>query len=106
LILVDYPQQQRLKIWAEASIAETSGNPLLREQLQIAGYADRIERLVVLSKCRRSTGTARVKSRPAIPRRRSTRWRMEGGVMTIEVHITSTGNAFPVIPLNDEQTLA
>ncbi len=48
LILMDYPNQQRLKIWAEASIAEAADDPMLREQLEVAGYAGQIERLVVL----------------------------------------------------------
>lgn len=48
LILMDYPQQQRLKIWAEVSIAESSDNPVLREQLEVAVYAGQIERLVLL----------------------------------------------------------
>ena len=48
LILMDYPNQQRLKIWAEATIAEAADDPMLREQLEVAGYAGQIERLVVL----------------------------------------------------------
>ncbi len=48
LIVMDYPQRRRLKIWAEASIAEAAGNPGLREQLEVAGYPGQIERLVLL----------------------------------------------------------
>ena len=48
LILMDYPNRQRLKIWAEASIAEATDDPERLEQLEVAGYAGQIERLVVL----------------------------------------------------------
>jgi predicted pyridoxine 5'-phosphate oxidase superfamily flavin-nucleotide-binding protein len=48
LILMDYPNQQRLKIWAEATIPESADDPKLREQLEVAGYVGQIERLVVL----------------------------------------------------------
>jgi predicted pyridoxine 5'-phosphate oxidase superfamily flavin-nucleotide-binding protein len=48
LILMDYPNQQRLKIWAEASIVEADGNPALRELLQIPDYPGQVERLVTL----------------------------------------------------------
>ena len=48
LILMDYPNQKRLKIWAEASIAEAADNPKLLEKLEVARYTGQIERLVVL----------------------------------------------------------
>ena len=48
LILMDYPQQQRLKIWAKTSIIEAGDNPVLREKLEVAGYAGQVERLVIL----------------------------------------------------------
>ena len=48
LILMDCPNRQRLKIWAEASIAEATDDPERLEQLEVAGYAGQIERLVVL----------------------------------------------------------
>ena len=48
LILMDYPQRQRLKIWAEASIMEAADDPKLHEQLEVTGYAGQIERLVKL----------------------------------------------------------
>jgi predicted pyridoxine 5'-phosphate oxidase superfamily flavin-nucleotide-binding protein len=48
LILMDYPNRQRLKIWAEASIVEAADDPTLHLQLEVAGYAGQIERLVVL----------------------------------------------------------
>ena len=48
LILMDYPNQQRLKIWAEASIVEADDDPVLRELLETPGYPGQIERLVKL----------------------------------------------------------
>ncbi|MCP3869284.1 MAG: pyridoxamine 5'-phosphate oxidase [Gammaproteobacteria bacterium] len=48
LILMDYPNQQRLKIWAETTIVEAVDDPLLRDRLEVAGYPGQIERLVVL----------------------------------------------------------
>jgi len=48
LILMDYPNRQRLKIWAEASIAEAADDPQLLEQLEVTGYTGQIERLVIL----------------------------------------------------------
>jgi predicted pyridoxine 5'-phosphate oxidase superfamily flavin-nucleotide-binding protein len=48
LILMDYPNQQRLKIWAEASIVEGDDNPALRELLEVPDYPGQIERLVTL----------------------------------------------------------
>ena len=48
LILMDYPNRQRLKIWAEASIEEAADDLQLLEQLEVTGYTGQIERLVVL----------------------------------------------------------
>ena len=48
LILMDYPNRQRLKLWAEASIVESADDPKLTEQLEVKGYAGQIERLVRL----------------------------------------------------------
>lgn len=48
LILMDYPNQQRLKIWAEASIIEAQEDQALRERLEVADYPGQIERLVTL----------------------------------------------------------
>lgn len=48
LILMDYPNQQRLKLWTEVSIIEANDDPNLLEQLKVAGYSGHIERLVVL----------------------------------------------------------
>ena len=49
LILVDYPSQQRLKIWAESSITEAEESVELFQQLAIPEYDARIERLVMLT---------------------------------------------------------
>ena len=49
LILVDYPSQQRLKIWAESSITEAEDNAELYQQLAMPKYEARIERLVILT---------------------------------------------------------
>ncbi|MBL3529501.1 MAG: pyridoxamine 5'-phosphate oxidase family protein [gamma proteobacterium endosymbiont of Lamellibrachia anaximandri] len=48
LILMDYPNQQRLKIWAEATIDEADDHPEVLEQLKIPAYEGHIERLVTL----------------------------------------------------------
>ena len=49
LILVDYPTQQRLKIWAETSIIEAKENEKLAAQLTMPDYKARIERMVILT---------------------------------------------------------
>jgi predicted pyridoxine 5'-phosphate oxidase superfamily flavin-nucleotide-binding protein len=48
LILMDYPNRQRLKVWAEASIDEADDRPELLEQLRVPAYEGPIERLVTL----------------------------------------------------------
>ncbi|MCG7984356.1 MAG: pyridoxamine 5'-phosphate oxidase family protein [Candidatus Thiodiazotropha lotti] len=48
LILLDYPNRQRLKIWAEASILEVDEDPDLRKQLENPDYKGQTERLVTL----------------------------------------------------------
>ena len=48
IIMMDYPAQQRLKIWAETSIFEAGENPKLEEQLKESNYKARIERIVKL----------------------------------------------------------
>ena len=48
LILMDYPNQQRLKIWAEASIIEAEEDQSLRELLETPDYTGQVERLVTL----------------------------------------------------------
>jgi len=47
LILMDYPNRQRLKVWAEASVIEADSDPVLLEKLRVTGYPGRIERLVL-----------------------------------------------------------
>ena len=49
LILVDYPTQQRLKLWAESNIIEAKENEALAAQLTMPDYKARIERLVILT---------------------------------------------------------
>lgn len=48
LILMDYPNQQRLKIWAETTIVEADQDPALRKRLEAPDYPGQIERLVIL----------------------------------------------------------
>jgi len=48
LILMDYPQQQRLKIWAEGTVVDAGADEALLEQLRVPGYKARIERLMLL----------------------------------------------------------
>lgn len=49
LILMDYPSQQRLKIWADVKIIEAEQDPELMQRLEITDYKARIERLVMLT---------------------------------------------------------
>ena len=49
LILMDYPSQQRLKIWVEATIIEAEQDIELAQHLTMPDYDARIERLVILS---------------------------------------------------------
>lgn len=49
LILVDYPSQQPLKLWAETSIIEAKENEALAAQLTMPDYKARNERLVILT---------------------------------------------------------
>ncbi len=49
LILMDYPSQQRLKIWAETSIIEAQQDEALARQLAMPVYQARIERLVLFT---------------------------------------------------------
>ena len=46
LFLIDYPTQQRLKIWATAKISEIKEAPELFEKLSIPDYDAVIERLI------------------------------------------------------------
>lgn len=47
-MLMDYPSQQRLKIWVEANIIDGEQDVELAQQLTMPDYEARIERLVVL----------------------------------------------------------
>ena len=48
LILMDYPNQRRLKILARAEIKDARDTPELAEKLQMPDYKARIERAVIL----------------------------------------------------------
>lgn len=48
LILLDYPTQQRLKIWAEAEIRDASDELDLVKQLTQANYKAHVERVILL----------------------------------------------------------
>lgn len=47
LILLDYPTKTRLKIWAETEILDPEEHPELRDQLVLADYEAKVERLVI-----------------------------------------------------------
>jgi len=49
LILKDYPNKQRLKIWARANIVHEDENPELLRQLEDRNYRASIERAVILT---------------------------------------------------------
>lgn len=49
LILMDYPSQQRLKVWVDVKIIEAEQNTELMQQLEMIDYKARIERLVILT---------------------------------------------------------
>ncbi len=49
LILMDYPNRRRLKIWGRAKLVENQDNPDLLAKLQIEGYRGLPERAVVIS---------------------------------------------------------
>lgn len=48
LILMDYPERQRLKVWARASFVEADSDPDLLHALRAPDYPGDIERLVTL----------------------------------------------------------
>jgi len=48
LILMDYPNRQRLKVWAETAIIEAEQDVELARRLEMPDYEARIERLVIL----------------------------------------------------------
>lgn len=47
LFLMDYPSQQRLKIWAESEVIDAGQDAELRKTLEVAGYEAHIERLII-----------------------------------------------------------
>ncbi len=49
LILMDYPNRRRLKIWGRARLVDKNGDPDLVASLQIAGYRGLPERAVVIT---------------------------------------------------------
>lgn len=48
LILMDYPHQTRLKIFAEVEIVDVSDNPALAESLTVQDYQAKVERAMIL----------------------------------------------------------
>jgi len=46
LFLIDYPRQERLKIWAEGTVQDAEEDPELLEKLRPEGYKAVIERLI------------------------------------------------------------
>ena len=49
LFLMNYPNRQRLKLFAEAEIADLNDNPVLYRQLQLDNYSFKPERMLVLT---------------------------------------------------------
>lgn len=49
LILMDYAEQRRLKIWTEVTIVEAKEDAALQRQLAMPDYQARVERLVMLN---------------------------------------------------------
>lgn len=49
LILMDYPNRRRLKVWGNAKLVGASKNPELIKQLQDLSYRGRVERAVVIT---------------------------------------------------------
>lgn len=48
LILMDYPNRRRLKIWGRARVVHASDNPELLSRLEMPAYRARIERAMVI----------------------------------------------------------
>src|SRR5450432_2021840 len=48
LILMDYPNRRRLKIWGRASIVHEADEPALLAALKVPGYKARVERAIVI----------------------------------------------------------
>jgi predicted pyridoxine 5'-phosphate oxidase superfamily flavin-nucleotide-binding protein len=49
LILMDYPNRQRLKLWGYARIAHETDEPTLLASLRVEGYKARVERAVIIT---------------------------------------------------------
>jgi ferredoxin-NADP reductase/predicted pyridoxine 5'-phosphate oxidase superfamily flavin-nucleotide-binding protein len=49
LILMDYPNRRRLKIWARAKVIDEADDPGLVARLEIPSYRARVERAIVLT---------------------------------------------------------
>jgi predicted pyridoxine 5'-phosphate oxidase superfamily flavin-nucleotide-binding protein len=49
LFIMDYPNQQRLKLWARARLVERDQDPQLIARLQASSYEARVERAIVLN---------------------------------------------------------
>ncbi|MEX6634529.1 pyridoxamine 5'-phosphate oxidase family protein [Hyphococcus lacteus] len=49
LILMDYPNRRRLKVWGRATIIEISDNPAIIKQLHDSSYAARPERAISIA---------------------------------------------------------
>lgn len=49
LILMDYPNRRRLKIWARAKVTDEADDPELIARLEMPSYRARVERAVVLT---------------------------------------------------------
>lgn len=47
LFLIDYPSQQRLKIWAESEVIDAGQDSELLQTLEISGYEAHIERMII-----------------------------------------------------------
>lgn len=47
LFLMDYPNKQRLKIWAEAEVLDPKEHPELAEQVVLPDYEAKVERIIV-----------------------------------------------------------
>jgi predicted pyridoxine 5'-phosphate oxidase superfamily flavin-nucleotide-binding protein len=49
LILMDYPNRRRLKIWGSARVVHESDEPAVLAALRIEGYKARVERAVIIT---------------------------------------------------------
>ncbi|MBM4201063.1 MAG: 2Fe-2S iron-sulfur cluster binding domain-containing protein, partial [Gammaproteobacteria bacterium] len=49
LILMDYPNRRRLKIWARAKVTDEADDPALIARLEMPSYRARVERAIVLA---------------------------------------------------------